>query len=117
MHPRLLAQLIERGVIRPRSEVEAVYLGRDLGGNSLVRLNGTFLVLEVLSTPEGYVLDCANTLDGRRRRLPGEAVLRIDGMTPERMGANFALSIEGEPLKVGKRRGRKPKIRTVVEPA
>lgn len=117
MHPKLLAQLIERGVIRPRSEVDATYLGRDLGGNSLVRQTGTFLVMEVLSTSDGYVLDCANTLDGRRRRLPGEAVLKIDGMTPERMGANFALSEDGEPMKVGKRRGRKPKNRTIVEPA
>lgn len=111
MHANLLKALIERNVIRARTEIDADYRGVDLAGDLLVRATGTFMILSVQETDTGHVFDCASTIDGRRQRIPGSAIVRIDGMCPTRLGLNFDLSAEGVPLVVGKRRGRKPKNR------
>ena len=111
MHANLLKVLIERNVIRARTEIDAYYRGGDLAGDLLVRAIGTFLILAIENSDRGIVLECASTVDGRRVRLPGSAIVRVDGMCPTRLALNFDLSPEGVPLVVGKRRGRKPKNR------
>lgn len=116
MHPDLLRLFVERGVIQNRTEIDAQYRGRDMGGDGLVKSVGTFLILGIESSEQGYVFNCASTHDGRRRLIPGSAICRIDGMDPDRLAANFNLTPEGTSVKVGKRRGRKPKNRVAPHP-
>ena len=116
MHADLLRLFVERGVITNRTEIDALYRGHDLGGDTLVRTTGTFLVLGIMPSGDGYTFTCASTIDGQRRAIPGTAIRRIDGMDPERLAANFNLTPEGVSVKVGKRRGRKPKNRAAPAP-
>lgn len=109
MHADLLRLFVERGVIKSRTEIDAVYRGFDMGGDTLVRAQGTFLVLGIVPTETSYNFTCASTIDGQRRMIAGASITRIDGMDPERLAANFNLTPEGVSVKVGKRRGRKPK--------
>jgi hypothetical protein len=81
-----------------------------------VRARGTFLVLGVIPNGDTYNFTCASTIDGQRKVIPGSAIVRIDGMDPERLAANFNLTPEGVSVKVGKRRGRKPKNRAAPHP-
>jgi hypothetical protein len=114
MNPSLLKVLVDRKIIRERTEIDATYRGHDLAGNLLVNASGTFYIVEIAPSDNGYMFTCVSTVDGRRRMIPGTAIVRIDGMCPTRLALNFDLSPEGVPLVVGKRRGRKPKNRLLV---
>lgn len=111
MNPSLLKALVERKIIGVRTEIDARYRGRDIAGQPLVATSGTFLILDVkLNAANEPVFECADTIDGKRRILPGAAITGIDGMSPERLAANYNLDEDGNPVKVGKRRGRKPRV-------
>ncbi|RYD44948.1 MAG: hypothetical protein EOP83_31090, partial [Verrucomicrobiaceae bacterium] len=109
MNISLLKVLIERNIIGVRTEIDARYRGRDIAGNPLVAATGTFLILEINPTESGYSFLCADTIDGQRRRLSGDQIVGVDGMDPIRLAANYELDENGNKVKVGKRRGRKPR--------
>lgn len=110
MNNSLLKTLVDRNLITHRTELDATYRGRDIAGMPSVATTGTFLVLSITANEDGtYLFGCADTVAGKRRNIPGANIVAIDGMDPIRFAANFELTEEGEPMKVGKRRGRKPK--------
>ncbi len=110
MNNSLLKTLIERNLVTARTEIDAVYRGRDIGGAPTVIATGTFLILSITYREDGaYIFQCADTVAGSRRNIHGANIVAIDGMDPVRFAANFELTETGEPMKVGKRRGRKPK--------
>jgi hypothetical protein len=117
MNMSLLKVLIERGIIQVRTEIDATYRGSDIAGNPFVSSTGTFLVMGVERTDLGYTFICADTIDGKRRRIAGAAITAIDGMDPMRLAANYDLDSDGNPVKVGKRRGRKPRNRSLEQAA
>ncbi len=110
MNNSLLKTLVERNLIAVRTEIDATYRGRDIAGMPSVATTGTFLVLAITYNEDGsFVFACADTVAGHHRNIPGANIVAIDGMDPIRFAANFELTEDGEPMKVGKRRGRKPK--------
>lgn len=114
MNTSLLKVLVQRNIVGVRTEIDAHYRGRDIAGNPLIPSFGTFLILEIHTNGSAFVFTCADTVDGTRRNIPGSAIVAIDGMDPLRLAENYELTESGEKLKVGKRRGRKPKNATVA---
>lgn len=115
--PSLLKVLVERNIVAVRTEIDARYLGRSLGGQQSFAMEGTFLILAIHQRDGAIVFECADIIDGKRRMIPSTAVLAIDGMDPVRLAANYNLDAEGNPVKVGKRRGRKPRALLEAEAA
>jgi hypothetical protein len=113
MNNSLLKVLIDRNIIGVRTEIDARYRGRDIAGHALVASTGTFLILEIQNSDTGYRFLCADVIDGSRRLLAGDAIVGVDGMDPIRLAANYEIDEDGNRIKVGKRRGRKP--RAVLE--
>jgi hypothetical protein len=107
---QLLNILVEKNILKSKVEVEACYKGRDLSGNPTLPMSGVFLIVEVHKVEDSYDFTCASDIDGSQRLIRGRDIYRIDGMCPKRFALVFGLNAEGERIKYGKRRGRKPKI-------
>jgi hypothetical protein len=112
MNLNLLNQLIEKNIIRTDTEIEAYYGARDLSGAVLSLTRGSFYVADIEKVEEGFVFRAASTVDGKMRRIHSNHLIKIDGMTPERLGEVYSLNAKGEAVKQGKRRGRKPRVKT-----
>lgn len=109
MKTEVVKKLIDKGAIKRETEVEANYKGKDLSGSPLARARGVFLILGARLMEDQVMFDAVDTRWGQRQSIRSEDILRIDGMEPERFANIFGLTEEGEPLKQGARRGRKPK--------
>lgn len=109
MHITLSKQLIERGVIKQGTEFDAPYRAVGLSCAADVPRLGTFVVTATKVTEDDVLIEAASTVDGTPLRLSARAIRRIDGMEPDRIASIYGLSVDGVPLKQGKRRGRKPK--------
>lgn len=109
MNEFLLRKLVERNIVKRSTEIDAVYKGLGISGLENVETVGTFLVMEIVDNGTEFLFEVADVIDGRRRKLPSGAIRMIDGMEPTRLATIYGLSDKGEPLRQGKRRGRKPK--------
>lgn len=110
MNRTLAKALIEKGVIRAASEVDAKYQGLHLGGINTSELVGTFILKRAYeSEKKGIYFDVASIIDGKPYRIMVEDIVKIDGMDMERVAAIYNLDIEGNPQRAAKRRGRRPK--------
>lgn len=109
MKTEVVKKLIEKGAIKRETEVEAHYKGNDLSGGPLARSRGIFLVLGARLMEDQVTFDAIDTRWGSRQQIHSDDIIAIDGMDPARFANIFGLTEEGEVLKQGKRRGRKPK--------
>jgi hypothetical protein len=109
MKTEVVKKLIEKGAIKRETEVEAHYKGKDLSGAALARARGVFLILGARLMEDQVTFDAVDTRWGGHQSLKADDIIRIDGMEPDRFANIFGLTEDGEPLKQGKRRGRKPK--------
>ncbi len=109
MNRDLVQKLIERGAIKARTEIEAHYRGVDLSGAPMARVRGNFIILAARAIGDQIIFDGFSTEDGRKQRILSEDIINIDGMDIERFASIYGLSLSGEVLRQGKRRGRKPK--------
>lgn len=109
MDVRLVRKLIETGVIRQKTEIEANYRAVDIGGVRSANVLGSFFIEQVRITKDGRTLfDVASTEDGRKQTVNCNDVETIDGMSVDRLIANYNLDDEGNSVPEPKRRGRKP---------
>lgn len=109
MKTEVVKKLIEKGAIKRETEVEAHYKGRDLSGCPLSRSRGIFLVLGARLMEDQVTFDTIDTRWGQRQQIHSNDIIAIDGMEPERFANIFGFTEDGDVLKQGKRRGRKPK--------
>jgi hypothetical protein len=109
MKSEVVKKLIEKGAIKRETEVEAHYKAKGLDGERLGRSRGIFLVLGARLMEDQVTFDAVDTRWGAREQLQSDDIISIDGMDPERFASIFGLNEDGEPIKQGKRRGRKPK--------
>lgn len=114
MDIKLAEALVAKNLLPKGTEVKAKYLAAGLGGIGTVLVSDEFTITQVLRTPEGDLrFQLESTQDGRVRKLPALAIQEIDGMEPARFAAVYNIKADGDAAKVGKRRGRKPKDRSV----
>jgi hypothetical protein len=109
MKTEVVKKLIEKGAIKRETEVEASYRGIDMSGGALARARGVFLVLGARLMEDQVTFDTVDTRFGGRQSIKATDIISIDGMEPDRFANIFGLDENGDPLKQGKRRGRKPK--------
>lgn len=109
MKTEVVKKLIDKGAIKRETEVEAHYKGKGLDGQRLGRSRGVFLVLGARLMEDMVEFDTVDTRWGERQSIKADDIIAIDGMDPARFANIFGLTEEGEVLKQGKRRGRKPK--------
>lgn len=109
----VVKKLIEKGAIKRETEVEASYLGTDISGSLLARSTGVFRVLGARLMEDQVLFDTVDVRWGKTQLIKSEDITRIDGMDPARFANIFGLNEEGDPLRLGARRGRKPKIKVV----
>ncbi len=112
MNPTLTAKLIEKGVLRFNTEIDAFYNGIDIAGVAQARTPGNFTIVGARKKEGVFLFEVRNTIDGSKRVISSDDVNMIDGMEPERFAEIYGLTEEGVDIKQGKRRGRKPKDRS-----
>lgn len=106
----LLNILIERNIVTIGTEFDAAYRGIDMAKSASIKATGTFVILEIARSDVGFYFKAADVVTGKPFSVSASSIIRIDGMEPDRLAAIYGLSPEGEKLKQGKRRGRKPRV-------
>lgn len=114
MSPSLTSRLIEKGIIRINTEVDAYYNGYDMAGVAQARTPGNFTIQGAKKTADTFIFEVRNTIDGSQRKIDCREVNMIDGMEPVRFAEIYGLTEDGAEIKQGKRRGRKPKARVAA---
>jgi hypothetical protein len=112
MQEVLLRKLISANYFKVSTEVDATVTARSLDGQQLHRVNETFTVTALFESKKtgNIILQLSSLRDGAECRVGIDAILGIDGMTPERFAENYMIAPDGTDIKVtGKRRGRRPK--------
>jgi hypothetical protein len=113
--PELIRKLIEQKVIRENTEIDAYYKGVDIGGANIARVQGNFAIRGAKLKNNEVIFEVVSTQDGSPRKIPAQDIIRIDGMELERFANNYGMTLGGETVKQGKRRGRKPKAKVKVD--
>lgn len=116
MNGPLLRVLIAKKFFKKDIEVDALYRGSDLSGSEIVSSTGTFTITGIrLIGSEDVALEGASVQDGSKRVFFAQSLVKIDGMDPARFAASVCIDENGEKIHEGKRRGRKPKPRPIVD--
>lgn len=114
METKLAEALVSKNLLPKGTEVKAKYLATGLGGIGTVLVDDIFTIKQIFRNPEGELrFQLESTRDGMVRKLPALAIFELDGMAPERFAAVWDITVDGGAAKVGKRRGRKPKDRSI----
>jgi hypothetical protein len=111
MNVSLLRKLIQNNIVKTGTEVTATYTALDISGMARHRFNGSFFVVSAEDRGESILFTLASTTDGYRHVIPSTDIYTLDGMEPARLAAIYNIREDGSDIKVGNRRGRKPKIR------
>jgi hypothetical protein len=116
MHPLLVKRLVEKGAIRQYTEFEAYYHAHGLSCVSNARLLGRFRITaaKLSKLTSEVVFEAEHSGDRAAYRFTNAQIVTLDGMLPDRLAAIYHLSLSGDDLVVGKRRGRKPRLRPVA---
>lgn len=119
MNLKLVRKLIETGVIRQHTEIEASYYGVDIAGVRNAKVVGTFFIEGVrINEKTGTVIfDTISTKNGAKRTISNADVLSIDGMDLTRLAANYNMDDKGGHVPEPTRRGRKPGAKRAAEEA
>ncbi len=113
MNIELVRKLVQAGVIRQNTELDAFYMGIDISGRAIARTRGTFFVqsVKINEATETVIFDVLSTIDGAKRKLDSTEVLAVDGMPLERLASIYGIDASGGSIVQGKRRGRKPRAK------
>jgi hypothetical protein len=112
MNPVLAQKLIEKGVLAAEAEIEAEYATLAMGGFGTTTGRGIFLIQDIKPLDGSHRFDVISTRDGSQRQLTSENIIAIDGMDPIRYASVYNVKADGIDAKLGKRRGRRPKVRS-----
>ena len=99
--------LVERNIIKSGTKILAKCPIIGMGGVPAEK--ELFLVIERIINENDNINCVSKHTNGRRFIVPVEKVSEIDGMEPSRLGLAFDIKLNNLK-KVGKKRGRKPKI-------
>jgi hypothetical protein len=107
----LVRKLVEAGIIKENTEIEANYIGMDISGSPLAKGKG-FFNLKALKVNEKIgrvIFHTVSTIDGSPKILMDHEVCKIEGMEIHQLAQVHGIDPLGGLVPVeGKRRGRKP---------
>jgi hypothetical protein len=114
MDIKLAEALVAKNLLVEGTEVEAAYLSTSLGGIGQHLVRGEFTINKPIKRQDGSLaFSLTSTRDGTSRNLPAISITAIDGMDPARFASVYDVKADGNAAVVGKRRGRKPKDRSI----
>jgi hypothetical protein len=111
MNIALVRKLIEAGIIKQNTELDAYYMGVDISGRAIARTRGTFFIqsVRVQEASNTVIFETLSTVDGQKRTLKSHDVVAVDGMPLDRLGGIYGINETGGMIAQGKRRGRRPR--------
>lgn len=113
MNREFVKTLKERGILGINTKILANYKGYTLDG-STIPSKGELLVKEI-DIKESTIDILATPLFGQTKyKISVKDIIEIDGMNPQRLGRVFNINIDGSTRITGKKRGRKPKVKTAI---
>lgn len=116
MNAMMIKKLIERDIIRQGTEIEVFHYGHGLSCQSDVLTKGTFSIqsASVISDGANIIFTGRSQETGKICRFESEQIMTLDGMTADRLAAIYSMTEDGEEIKQGKRRGRRPKAQILA---
>jgi hypothetical protein len=106
MKKQLAEALINRGIMKPGTLLYGLTQTSGLG-QTLQTLPLELMMEEF----DGTIFYCRDRL-GKKYTMHIDDVKEVDGMEPTRLASVFNIKADGENKITGKKRGRKPKIKT-----
>ena len=107
MKTELAKTLIQKGIIRERTTIEAYYFAHGLSCADNSRVLGEFYILRAKKRGDDFVFDVFNGENAIT--VKAQDILSVDGMDEPRLAEAYMLTETGDIIPEGKRRGRKPK--------
>lgn len=114
MDNKLAEALLARNLLPPGTEVRAKHMAMGLGSVNNVLVASDFSIAGHKTNEDGsIVFTLADLRSGARTKVLAGDIEDIDGMDPARYAAVWDITSDGGKAVVGKRRGRKPKDRSI----
>ena len=107
---QLISALVDRHVISGDNVITASYTVQDSVGRTLKKV-GNFGLINVEKSDENIQFTLQHVLEKKKIKVNDEAIIAIDGMDIRRYADVYDINSDGSNKKIGKKRGRKPKIR------
>lgn len=111
MKPELLSALMEKKALASDTIITANYETTDLFGRTFSKI-GDFKIKRILKSSEHCCIELISLKDVTNSIIKTAIsnIKAIDGMNVERFADIYDLHLDGSKKKIGRKRGRKPKI-------
>lgn len=106
----LISALVERQIINGDNVITASYTVQDSVGRTLKKV-GDFGLINIEQQNNNILFVLQHVVEKHRVRVNDESIIAIDGMDIKRYADVYDINADGSNKKIGKKRGRKPKIR------
>ena len=103
--------LNELGIMSENTKIVAYYKGYTLDG-SKIDTKGELLIKKI--DFDKFNIEATPLFGHTQYLININDVLEIDGMDPKRLGKVFNINYDGSLQAIGKKRGRKPRVRTEI---
>lgn len=107
---QLISALVDRHVISGDNVITASYTVQDSVGRTLKKV-GNFGLVNVEKHDNAIQFTLQHVIEKNRVKVNDEAIIAIDGMDIRRYADVYDINADGSNKKMGKKRGRKPKVR------
>ena len=107
---QLMKAMLERKVLTSDTVITANYIVRDCTGR-YIHKQDDFMMIDVKQQNNEYKLTLQHLLGAQAVSVWARDIIALDGMKPERFVEVYNINPDGTNKLMGKKRGRKSKIR------
>ena len=109
MSTQLLTALLEKNAVTPGTIVTAKYSLIDMFGRAFFKKN-EFMINKIMNNENQLIFELSCIYDDNTIKADGDSILFIEGMDISRYADIYGLHPDGTNKKLGKKRGRKPRL-------
>ena len=106
----LISALMEKQAITKDNVITASYTVRDGSGRYMKKV-GEFGIISFERKDDTINFTLQHIVEKNEVSINDQQVIAIDGMDPSRYADVYDINYDGSDKKIGKKRGRKPKVR------
>lgn len=106
---KLIVALVEHNAISKDNVVTATYTVTDGVGRKLKR-TGNFGIVQFEQTDTNVNFTLQHVVEKNKIKVNDDSIIAIDGMDIKRYADVYNINADGSDKKLGKKRGRKPKL-------
>lgn len=111
MSSQLLTALLEKNAVTTGTIVTAKYSFIDMFGRSFLKKT-EFTIDKIMNSNNQLIFELSSIYDNKTIKADSDSILFIEGMEISRYADIYGLHPDGTNKKLGKKRGRKPRVRT-----